>query len=250
VAAHAALGQALEASRAELAAERARATAPPWLTIAIGAAILVLGVGGAAAPLVFILRSPTLDGGLVLSVGLMVIAYGGLVTGILVGVILGMRNARLRLAATPFAEVHATDRLSLSCASCGAGLAASGTEVVAKCAHCGTASLLPAAFLPRQLQRKHAGLVRLRVRTAEARYVAGTTADAINESVGWALIAIGVLSFLLFAVVGASEGFATGIERPMGICCSGGFVLAIFGSFGLMSVRNSRRKRLREPRSG
>ncbi len=245
IAAHASLGQQLDTAREQLAAERQRAKGPPWLLIAMGTAFVVVGATGAAAPVGFALSQPSLDSGLMLSVGLMLIAYGGLGMGVAVGVIRGMRNARLRLAANPFADVHATDRLSLTCPFCGAGLTAGGDDVVTRCGHCRAASLLPAAFVPRQLQRKHARILAIRERFSDTREIAASITHTVNESMGWAMVTIGVLGFLLFAFAAMQPDFAphlSGVERIMAVLCSGGLVLGIFGGGGVMALRNAKRR--------
>jgi hypothetical protein len=245
IVAHGELGRQLDAARLQLGAERARAKRPPWLVIGFGTAFVVIGALGAAAPIAFLLSRPNIEDGVALSVGLMIIAYGGIASGVAVGVVRGMRNTRLRLAIKPFAEVHATDTLSLACPSCGAGIAVGRDDVVGACAHCGTASLLPAAFLPKQLQRKHARLLALRGRFTDVREAASSITDTVNEAVGYAMIAIGVLGFLLFVVVALRPGFAphlSGVERVMMVLCSGGMVLGLFGGFGVMNVRSSKKR--------
>ena len=242
--AHEALGRAIESTRLRAEAARKGAKAPPWATIAVGSALALMGVLGTATPIAFARARTSTEDGSILSTALMAIAYGGMMAGVFVGVMRAMRNARLRLAMTPFAEVHATDRLSLSCPSCGAEMIEEGSAIVQTCGHCQSAALVPAVFLPLQHQKKHAALLRLRRREGDSRAVARSTQNIITESVGWAMLTIGVLGASVFVVATMTSDFAphlTGAERLMLPICSGGIVFGIFGGFGLMNIRAARR---------
>lgn len=243
LAAHAALGRQLEAARQRFAAARRRARGPQWLALLIGAAIGVIGAAGIAGPLAFMRNQPSMAGGAMLSVSLATIAYGGLVAGFGAGVLRGMRNARLRLAALPFVALDATDRLEVSCPTCGAAVVSTGEAIAVRCDHCTTRSLLPAAFVPERLQAKHARILQLRTRYTDVKDIAESTTSTVNESVGIAMVTIGVLGFLLFVYLSSNPDFAPhlgGTERVMAVVCSGGTWLAIFGGGGVLGIRNAR----------
>lgn len=244
LAAHVALGEQIEHARQRFAAARRRAQGPPWLSIGITAAFALIGVIGVAGPIGYVKSQP--ESGAMLSVGIMVIVYGGIVAGFGVGVLRGMRNARLRLARLPFVTVHATDRLAVTCPSCGAALPAASDAVTVRCGHCQTESLLPAALIPERLQQRHARILQLRTRQAEVQDIPETINDTISRSVGYAMVTIGVLGFLLFVLVGMEPTFAPhlqGSERVMSVLCSGGMLGGIFTGAGILSIRGARRKR-------
>lgn len=198
---------------------------------------LLAGSGGAAAPSLII-------------VGLV---YGGIVLSIGIGVVVGRRQTRRRLAGLPFLAVEADSdqQLRCTCPQCAAPLQPDPSSLVARCGHCQAESLLPAVLVANRLQAAHARLIDLRLRGDVLTGAAASTIEAVNYSVGIALLVIGFLlggGLCLFAIFQAPPHLQ-GIERVMVCVMPGLFGGGVFIMGGILSILRQRALNRQPPRS-
>jgi len=209
--------------------------------------------GGWGNLLVMLLKTGLLaQGGLEAAIAVMVmgISYGGIALSVFVGMMIGRRQTRRRLAGLPFVTVEPPrdQYLSCRCPHCAAPLMPAGNTLVVRCGHCQAESLLPAVLVDNRLQVEHQRLTNLRRRGDVLTVAPGSMVEAVNYSVGIAFLVIGFLlgGGLPVTIFLAAPPHLQGVEKIMICLLSGLFAGGIFGFGGILSIC-SHRNLIRRP---
>ena len=156
------------------------------------------------------------------------------------------REAR-SLASLPLVWFQ-SDTLTPCCSRCGAEVATSADEILTTCRHCGTRGLLPCTMVDARLRAKHARVVAARQRGDALQEASASLGTTINESVGYAF---------LIAAAAVLVGMPTYYSLNPPHAYTGGPVMDVFGEimmaavftsgllglFGVLSIRNARKKK-------